>query len=916
MGTYKLNRNALILINQFFRNMNKTILFLLLIVSSTLIYGQKESPWKRMSLAESTIINKNRTDTKSKTQLLFQLDEVALQLSLATIQNKSVDIKGVEISIPNKNGNLEQFRVWESSNFAPELQAKYPEIRAYAGIGITDRKASLNFSFSPKGIQTMILRADSGSEFIERFSKDQSIYRVFNSKSRDSGSLPFICSTEDRNLNKQLLNKTSATKANNQVFKTFRLALSCTAEYTTYHGGTKQKALDAMNATMSRVNGILNKDLAVQLVIIGNNDLIIYTNAATDPYSNADIGATGKWNLELQENLTATIGDGSYDIGHLFGASGGGGNAGCIGCVCVSPTTAEPLGKGSAFTSPSDGISQGDSFDIDFVVHEMGHQLGAEHTFSYSSEPGSTVQVEPGSGSTIMGYAGITDYNVQAKSDDYFAYVSLKQIQDNLATKLCGTSVSISANSPPIISAGIDWTIPNSTPFILTGTGLDPEANTLSFCWEQNDPALQNNVDEKSIAFPTKTTGPLFRSLYPSSSPIRYMPAFNDVISNRLSTMWESVSSVTRALHFTLTGRDNAGQGVAQTNTDEMLVAVRGDVGPFAVSSQNTADESWPPGSSQTISWTVNGSNTLAGSTNVNIKLSTDGGLTFPITLASATPNDGSQIITAPDGPFMNCRILIEPTGNIYYAVNSMPFAIGYTVKSACTTYTFPGPFPFNIPEQALYSTKTISAPASTSIISDVNVSVGLTHTYLSDVQIDVVNPQGAIVKLFERSCGATNSNLLLNYDDFGGVMACGTTTVQTVTPYEQLSAFNGLNPQGNWTLRVRDAFLNDVGSLDSASITICTKTYTLSTTGFEIADFVLYPNPSNGNFNIQFSTESAEDVKVLVHDLFGRKIYEKQFANKGVFNENIELKTVQKGIYFLTVIDGDRKEVKKIVIK
>ena len=894
-----------------FRDMNKIILFLVLIISGTTIHAQNGSPWKRIGQDEVSISDKKSTKLASEKQLLFQLDEVALKQSLAIILDKIADKNRIEITIPNKNGVLEQFLVWESSNFEPELQAKYPEIRAYAGIGITDRNASLNFSFSPNGIQTMILRGDSGSEFIERYSKDKSVYVVFDAKNRDRGTLPFICSTQDVAINKQLLNKTSGIKANNQLFKTLRLALSCTGEYTTFFGGTEAGALAGMNATMTRVNGIFNKDLAVKLNIIASNNLIIYTNAATDPYSDAATGAGGTWNTELQSDLTSKIGEANYDIGHLFGASGGGGNSGCIGCVCVSPTTAEPLGKGSAFTSPSNGIPQGDTFDIDFVVHEMGHQLGANHTFSYALE-GTGVNVEPGSGSTIMGYAGITDYDIQANSDDYFAYASILQIQTNLASKSCPVSTTIT-NSPPVISAGVDWTIPNGTAFILKGTGSDPNGDTITYCWEENDSATTTS-GANSIAFPTKIDGPLFRSMYPSASPLRYMPAFSDVISNRLNNMWESVSNIARTLHFTLTGRDNAALGTAQTNTDAMIVNVSGTVGPFALTSQNTTDVGWPKGSNQTISWSVNGSNSLIGSANVNIKLSIDGGLTFPTVLASNTPNDGSQIITAPNILATNCRILIEPTANIYYAVNSVPFAIGYSVTSACTTYPFPST-PFDIPEQAPYTTRTISAPVSTATISNINLSVGLTHALLSDVQIEVVNPQGTTVKLFERSCNQSGT-LLLNYDDLGGVLSCGTTTDQTVSPFQPLSAFNGQNPQGNWVLRVRDAYKVDTGTLNSASITICTKTFTLSAPSFEINDFVMYPNPNKGNFNIQFTSKSANGVKVFVHDLLGRKIYENQFENKGIFSENIQLKNVQPGLYLLTVIDGDRKEVKKIAIE
>lgn len=896
--------------------MKETLLFFVIIFWYSTLSAQNNSAWTRIIQDNKTLSDRNNVKSSADNQLFFKFDQFVLTQSLLPLENKTAKENRIEILIPNKNGVLERFLVLESSNFAPELQAKYPEIRSYAGIGITDKKASINFSLSPKGIQTMILRADEGSEFIEPYSKDKSIYVLFDSKNRERGNLPFSCKTEDVALNKQLLNKTNKISANNKIFKTLRLALSCTEEYTAFHGGTVALALAAMNTTMTRVNGIFNKDLAVKLQIITNNTAIIYTNATGDPYSTVVDKAPLEWSQELQTTLTTVIRNDNYDIGHLFGAKGGGGNAGCIGCVCINPTVAEPLAKGSAYTSPSDAIPEGDSFDIDFVAHEMGHQLGANHTFSYEIE-GTGVSVEPGSGSTIMGYAGITsDYDVQANSDDYFAYASILQIQDNLSLKTCPVPAAI-INSPPTISAGLDFTIPNSTAFILKGTGSDINGDAVTYCWEQNDSATTQS-GANSIAFPTKPDGPLFRSIYPGSSPIRYMPAYSSVLSNKLTTTWESVASIARTLHFTLTGRDNAALGTAQTNTDEMIVNVSGNVGPFAVTSQNTDNLSWFQGTSQTVTWSVNGSNGLVGSSNINIKLSTDGGLTFPTTLAGNTPNDGSEVIAVPNITAKNCRILIEPAANIYYAVNSKAFAIGYSVKSSCATYTFAAPFA--IPEQLAYTTRTITVlptvPTTAGTIADVNLAVNFTHTYLSDVQIEIQSPQGTIVKLFERSCGTTSNTLSLNYDDLGDALSCAATNNQTVAPFEPLATFNGQDPQGVWTFKIRDAFKGDLGTLNSASITICTQTYTLAAPEFEINDFVLYPNPNKGNFNIQFTSNSTDEVKVLIHDLLGRKLFENEFENRINFNENIQLKNAQPGIYLLMVIDGNRKEVRKIVIE
>lgn len=887
--------------------MKKQLLFLMFIFGWINIHAQTNVLWEKVN----SVSAKKAESLSSQDKLYYKLNESLLTQKIAASTTKSATS---EITIPNADGVLERFMVWESSNFDPELQAKYPEIRAYEGTGLDDKTAKIHFSVAPIGVQTMVLRTDKASEFIEQNPENKSEYVLFTSKYRDTSKSPLACMTKEE-VNKDASAKTAKKISNTQSLKTLRLAISCTGEYAAFFGGTKAGALAGMNATMTRVNGVFNRDLAVQLTLIANNVDVIYTDAATDPYSDAATGINnGVWNLEVQQTLTTVLGNSAYDIGHLFGRSGGGGDAGCIGCVCVDPASStDKNAKGSAFTSPSDAIPQGDTFDIDFVAHEMGHQLGGTHTFSYAVE-GTGVNVEPGSGSTIMAYAGVTgDYDIQNNSDDYFAYASISQIQDNLATKTCPISTAI-INNPPTINAGLDYTIPFNTPFILTGTGSDPEGDSITYCWEQNDSATDATKGSNSIAYPAKPDGPLFRSLPPTASSIRYMPSLSTVLQNRLTTTWESVSSVARDLHFSLTGRDNAALVTPQTNTDNMIVTVSPTIGPFTVTSQNTSDIGWQKGSFQNITWAVNNTNTLSGSGSVNIKLSTDGGLTFPVVLASATPNDGSETITVPlDISATNCRILIEPTANIYYALNSNSFAVGYSVQSTCNTYSFGSAFA--IPFQTAFVSKTVTVPASTGIISDVNVSVNVTHERFSDLEIQIVSPQGTVVKLYDQNCDIVNSTLLLGYDDSGVALDCSKTTSQIVLPIEALSAFNGQNPQGAWIFQVRDAVSGKFGTINSASVNICSQTFTLDDSEFEGVDFAMSPNPNKGNFNVQFECDSTKTVEVFVHDISGQKVYDKTFDKSPYFNQNIQLSKTSLGLYFVTIINGDKRIVKKILV-
>jgi subtilisin-like proprotein convertase family protein len=890
--------------------MKKILLLVIFIASMSGVSAQRNNPWQVLSSDKVITAEKIRETTYSENQKLLQFNAEQFKQTLANVAERGSGQAGVEIQLPNTQGKLESFLIWESSNFAPELQAQFPEIRAYVGKGVTDPTALLNLSFSPQGIQTMVFRADNGSEFIEPFTKDRSVYVVFDSKTRTKSSLPFVCSTEDvamadglrQGINNQV-------QSNDQVYRTMRLALSCTGEYGTYHGGAAG-ALAAMNATMTRCNGVFERDLAVKLIIIANNNLVVYTNANTDPYSPSS--AMNNWNAEVQSTLTSVIGEANYDIGHLFGATGGGGSAGCIGCVCVNNQ------KGSGITSPADGVPMGDTFDIDYVAHEMGHQMGANHTFTHTAE-NNAVNVEPGSGSTIMAYAGIggggTD--MQSNSDDYFTYRSILQIQTNLTGKTCPVSTSIVATNPrPTVSAGSSYSIPVGTAFKLTGTASDTAGQNLTYCWEQNNDATTVG-GTATFPSPTKTDGPNWRSRVPSSSPVRFMPPFQNVLSGQLINTWETVSTVARTLTFTLTVRDNV-LGGGQTNTGVMAVTVVDGGGAFAITNPSVENVSWTPGSTQTVTWnvagtTANGINTA----NVNILFSTDGGATFT-PLASNTPNDGSQAITLPSTPAPNCRLMIEAVGNIFYAV-SKNIALGYTFTSTCATYTnnnnlnIPDGLGANTPGATVQ--KTINVPA-TGTISDVNVTLVGTHTYFWDLIVAMNHPDGTQVALLNRNCNQVTTGFNVLFNDASPAIVCAANLTGTFAPASALSAYNGKPMNGTWTLLANDNYNGDTGSIGNWSIEICSTTATLNTPENTLTDFSIFPNPNNGNFTLQFSKAATSNIEVTVFDMRGRKIFENSYNNEGAFNENIQLSNAQTGIYLVSVTDGVNKIVKRIAVE
>lgn len=660
--------------------MKKTLLSLFTLLCFTLIFGQKDNLWTPAKNLTNKEIKANKRAISTPTLFNLDVDKLKQIISESPRKTTKLSKSAVTVSFPISESEFQNFSIYKTSNFSPELEAAHPEIATYYGESVDGKSAKIYFSISPLGLSSMQLRLGKEAVFVEPYDNNNSTYVVYKKSDKGISKNKFECATSAKS-STDGLKMGKILSADDGLLRTYRLALSCTGEYTQYFGGTKALALAAMNNTMTRVNGVFENDFAIRLVLIPEQENIIFTSASTDPYSNATAGADGAWNTELMNVLHGTtygIGDSKFDIGHLFGASGGGGNAGCIGCVCNNSTTYDATEqwywyKGQGFTSPADNVPSGDSFDIDYVAHEIGHQFGGNHTFT-DSEEYTIAQVEPGSGSTIMGYAGITTEDVQAHSDPYFHAVSIQQITEYVKS----TSGSCSVNTPtgnnaPTANAGADFTIPKSTPFMLTGSASDTNGDALTYTWEQMD--VQNSTISNPSA--TKTTGPAFRSYSPTTSPVRYFPKMSSVLNGATTTAGlelnvEVLPSVSRTLKFRFTARDNKANGAGNAY-DDMVVTINSSYGPLTVTSQNAAGISYPQGSSQNVTWSVANTNTLAA--NVDILLSTDSGNTWS-TLITGTPNDGSQSVTIPSVTSNTCRFMVKASGNVFFNVNTANFSI------------------------------------------------------------------------------------------------------------------------------------------------------------------------------------------------------------------------------------------------
>ncbi|WP_027077217.1 zinc-dependent metalloprotease [Maribacter antarcticus] len=589
----------------------------------------------------------------------YTLDEVRFKNQLTSV-SKARSRAGV-VYFPDANGKHIPFEVVEASTFSEALAQKYPNIKSYKGTSVLNDGKRIRFSVSHKGIHSMMSTAgNGGSVFMEKGLKGK--YILYDAKDRATKEA-FVCKTSPEIAN--MGNALSARLVNDQVLRKFRLAVAASGEYTAFHGGTKVDALAAINASVTRINEVLENDLGVTLELIGTTDEVIYLDSETDPF-------TGGLSAQTQNTLDSVIGDANYDIGHLFNQRDNAldGNAGFVGAVCRAGR------KGSAYSTLSS--PQGDFFAIDLVAHEMGHQFGANHTFSHISE-GTQAQVEPGSGTTIMGYAGITNENDVAKnSDDYFHYFSIVQIRDYLATISCGETTSL-VNTPPTLVPVADFTIPKGTAFVLSGNATDTDVDdVLTYAWEQTD----SGIITQATFGPTSPSGALFRSLPPITLPFRYFPKLERILSGDLTqttpglnTAWETLSLVERELNFALTVRDNALNG-GQLISDEMSVLVTNDAGPFVVNSQDTS-VTYVAGEVQTLSWDVADTHLAPISAEtVAIFLSTDGGQTFPILVAENITNNGMYNTVIPGIPTSNGRFMVKASENIFFAVNAANFNI------------------------------------------------------------------------------------------------------------------------------------------------------------------------------------------------------------------------------------------------
>ena len=683
--------------------MKKLLLTAMLLISVISTIGQT-TPWTVMTQSQIALlpIYPSSSGFMPYDYKVFTLDLALLTTQLSVAPMDDATNSNVILKFPNPEGGQDDYKIFEVSVMEQTLQNNFPNNKSYIGKSINDKTQTIRFSLTTIGFDAITYSGKVDTFFIKKYRSNlfstyiiykhsqSAVNPVYKNANPSSINTDFVCGVE--NISNNVINdKIKQLPKSNQIntvdkLRVFRLAIATTVEFSskiieqlgmTASTTTQKKSaiIAGLVQLVTRLNCDWERDLSVRMKLVTNQELLIFVD--TDNFTNGNMYTL----IDESTQITPIIGNTNFDIGLVLGTGGGG--IASQGILQDNQKTRVVAEYGT------EGIT-GAVF-VNSITHEMGHFFGANHTYSASDCPNisGSSQIEPYAGVTIMSYnrkcSSLQPTNLaslfdvwQPVNDPFYHSESIKEMQNLLSQATSGTYILLNS-IPPVVNGGLDYTIPKDTPYVLKATVSNSNSDGYTYSWENTDTGIQAETSA------TATTGPNFKFYKPTIEPNRYMPKLAKVITGNLSSKNERISSVSRIQNFTVNVRDNALIQGSHIRRDDMKLTVNADAGPFEVTSQNIIGLVYSGNSSQTITWNVAG--TTANNINtsfVNILLSTDKGLTFTTTLLANTPNDGSQVVTIPNNiNALDCRLMVQSVGNLFYAVNTTKFKISSTLANS-----------------------------------------------------------------------------------------------------------------------------------------------------------------------------------------------------------------------------------------
>ncbi len=867
------------------------------------------------------------------------LDVAGLRAALASAPLETrVGAAPLVLALPQPDGTAARFALREAPVMEPALAARYPMIRTYAGVGLDDATATVRLDLSPAGFHAQVLAGGGQSFYIDPVSRtDGQHYLSFYRKdmNRAAAGKAMSCefapsSAEVKASGARVTAYASGARAvlsSGTQLRTFRLALSCTPEYAVTKGNTTMGVMAGEVATVNRVVGVYEKELAVRLVLVANNDQLIFlsgTGPQPSPvFSNADGNALLGQN---QQNVDRIIGTANYDIGHVV-STGGGGVAG-LGVVCNA--TSKAIGA-TGLPNPV-----GDAFDIDFVAHEVGHQFSGNHPFNGcgGNFRNANTAWEPGSGMTIMAYAGLCGAadDLQPNSDAIFHTGSYEEMRAFINGTPCGGNTPTGNTAPVVTAPASGKTLPISTPFKLTATATDGENDPLTYSWEELDLGLTGSPTATQVA---GQNVPLFRSFNPTLSGTRYFPRLSNLVANT-TLLGERLPTVSRMLKFRCTARDvHSGPAGVIGGVDFsslMTLNVSSTAGPFVVTAPNAAGLSWAGGSTQTVSWNVaNTSAAPVSCAKVNLRLSLDGGLTYPTVLASNVNNSGTASVTVPNVATPTARVMVEAADNYFFDISDANFAITLSPAPTIASFTptsglvgtvvtltgtgFTGATAVRFNGTAAASFRVVSATSVTATVAVGSMSglvtvstplgTGTSATPFTVLALPVVTALrpasgrvGTVVTVTGTNLGGA-TGLTLNGTAVAGFVGVSATSVMFTVP---VGATSG------------PVVVTTAGGVSNATQRF-TVTVVAATAGATATSFSVWPNPVGSAVALHVRlAASAVSGRVSLRNGLGQLVGTREFSGSAT-----ELSTagLASGLYLLSVqADGRARAVRRVVVE